>query len=217
MKNLCLSAIVFLFWGLTLSMAQPSVNPEQTNYTAQSGFVANLGQSEMLQDHLFSWKHNNVFAYFMKDRIVFLTQEIRHEENPQSAEAKAKGDENRAKRLAAKTYVSRFDLVFENALSAVEIQGEDENSVQMDFYYAHCPEGLLKVPSFNNIRYKNIWQNIDLVFTFDGTSLKYFFEVAPGANIHDIVLRWDGVENLELNDKGELQFNLGAFTFYGHL
>ncbi|MDX9931601.1 MAG: hypothetical protein RB294_03385, partial [Bacteroidales bacterium] len=209
-----MSAIVLLFWGLTLSMAQPSVNPEQTNYTAQSGFVANLGQSEMLQDHLFSWKHNNVFAYFMKDRIVFLTQEIRHEENPQSAEAKAKGDENRAKRLAAKTYVSRFDLVFENALSAVEIQGEDENFVQMDFYYAHCPEGLLKVPSFNNIRYKNIWQNIDLVFTFDGSSLKYFFEVSPGANIHDIVLRWDGAENLELNDKGELQFNLGAFTFY---
>ena len=71
MKNLSTLAIAFLFLIPILSFAQPKLNPALTNYTSQSGFVENMGQSKILPGHHFSWHHNNVFAYFMKDRIVF--------------------------------------------------------------------------------------------------------------------------------------------------
>jgi len=212
MKKFCLAAFVLLI--ITSFYASAQQSPQSQLYTSQAGFVENKGQSRVLPDHLFSWKHNNVFVYFMEDRVVFLTQEITHIDNAESLEAKLKGDDNRAKRLSARTSVSRFDLVFENASNGVQIAGEEQNSVCADFYYGHCPDGLLKVPAYKKVRYKNIWQGIDMVFSFDGVSMKYYFEVAPGASADQIGLRWDGVENVQLNANNELQFDRGAFTFF---
>jgi gliding motility-associated-like protein len=149
----------------------------------------------------------------MQDRVVFITNEIDYEDNEESLKAKNRGDDNLAVKLAAVTTQHRFDLYFENAETNVDIQGEANTKIKNDFYLPHCPDGLLNVPSFNKVKYNNIYPNIDMVFYQDESVLKYEFIVHPGGNPSLIEMNWQGVEKLYMNGKNQVEFNVGSFTF----
>ena len=48
------------------------------------------------------------------------------------------------------------------------------------------------VPSFNGLRYENLYDGIDLAFRAVPDGLKYEFTVRPGADLSDIVMRYSG-------------------------
>ncbi|MFH2140875.1 MAG: hypothetical protein ABIJ97_00530, partial [Bacteroidota bacterium] len=185
---------------------------EQKAFSFQ-GFVEEKGQFKTFDNLLFQWQKDNVYAYFLPDRVVFITKEVIHEDNERSLDAKNKGDDNLAKKLSAITKGTRFDLLFENCQSEVNVSGENINKTQNDYYLAHCPNGILNVPSFNDIRYNDIYPGIDMVFHFDNGNFKYSFDIDAGADPSLISLQWDGIENIHINEEGQLQFNVGSFTF----
>src|SRR5204863_7109152 len=58
--------------------------------------------------------------------------------------------------------------------------------------------------TFREIAYRGVWPGIDLVYRADGSSLKYEFRVAPGADPSRIGIAWRGAESVRLDGAGRL-------------
>jgi gliding motility-associated-like protein len=96
----------------------------------------------------------------------------------------------------------RIDIDFINANTNVELI-TDEASSDYDNYYnvPNKPEGITHVHQYKQITYKNIYPNIDVIFSIPKDTLKtieYNFVVHPKGNIQDIQLKFSGVTT-ELN------------------
>lgn len=192
------------------------------SYTAYSSEVASKGRETLFVEEKgqnanpeylkFSWKGNQLFAYFCTDKVTFVTQEVHYVDNEASLEARRKGNYNEALKLSAVTYSYNFDMRFLNSSSDVKVIGVDEQETKFDYYLAHCPDGILGVNSYAKIMYSNVYPNIDLEFYYDGSKLKYNFIVRSGGNADDIKIAWDGVENLKLSEDG-VTFDAGEFSF----
>lgn len=175
-------------------------------------FIEEKGQNANPDYLKFSWKANDVFAYFCTDKVTFVTKEVRYVDNEASMEARRKGNDNEALKLSAVTELHHFDMRFINSSSEVKVSGVDEQETKFDYYLTNCPDGILGAKSYAKILYSNVYPNVDLEFYYDGSRLKYNFIVRRGGNVEDIKIVWDGVENLELSDAG-ITFNVGEFDF----
>ncbi len=54
---------------------------------------------------------------------------------------------------------------------------------------------------FEAITYKDMYPNIDVRYYTDAGTIKYDIIVRPGGNVNDIVIKYDGVDKLELKNK----------------
>ncbi|UCC81204.1 MAG: IPTL-CTERM sorting domain-containing protein [Candidatus Zixiibacteriota bacterium] len=61
------------------------------------------------------------------------------------------------------------------------------------------------VPNNSAILYKDIYPGIDLKYYGDGRSMKYDFIVRPSADVSQIRIHYDGVDNLNVTPGGNLQ------------
>lgn len=78
-----------------------------------------------------------------------------------------------------------------------------------NFYYAHCPLGILNVKSFHRVTIKNIYPGIDWVLNADNQNgVSHDFIVHPGADPSQINISYNGMqENISLNEKGILKIS----------
>tara|TARA_R110002124_G_scaffold85606_5_gene222064 strand:+ start:828 stop:4883 length:4056 start_codon:yes stop_codon:yes gene_type:complete len=107
----------------------------------------------------------------------------------------------------------RVDIDFVNSNSNVEFIKEQE-SKDFDNYYniPNNPKGILGVHSFKQITYKNIYPNIDVVFTIPSDSLKtveYNFIVHPKGKISDIQLKFNGAKTELIDNKIRMSVRFG--------
>jgi hypothetical protein len=72
-----------------------------------------------------------------------------------------------------------------------------------------------RVPTYNRVRYADVYPGIDLVYYGNQHQLEYDFVVAPGANIRPIRLHFAGVGKLQLDEHGNLKVigKNGKITF----
>ena len=66
------------------------------------------------------------------------------------------------------------------------------------------------IPQFSRVRYAQIYPGVDLVYYGNQGRLEYDFEVAPGADPRQIVLRFGGSERLSLQKGGDLLISLSG-------
>lgn len=60
-------------------------------------------------------------------------------------------------------------------------------------------------PSFGSIVYHDLYEGIDLhLMAGDGGALKYEFHCAPGADYTQVRIRYDGIESLSIDERGDL-------------
>ena len=64
------------------------------------------------------------------------------------------------------------------------------------------------VPVFRQIEYQNLYEGIDMQFYSTVKNLKYDFIVSAGANPSDILIEYDGVKNISLDNEGSLVIQL---------
>jgi len=176
-------------------------------------FIENKGQITTLNNVQFYWQFNNMTVYFQKDRAIFISSEIEYQDNEESLKMKERGDYSLAKKHSSVTTQHRFDFSIKNSETNTKVGGEIQTITKNDFYQPHFPDGLLSVPSFERIKYSNVYPNIDLVFYQNDAKLKYEFIVHPGGDPSIINLEWEGVENLSLNKEKEIEFKIGSFKF----
>lgn len=75
-----------------------------------------------------------------------------------------------------------------------------------NFYLGHCPDGIMRVPSFQTLVVQGVYPNIDMVLRGgEGGSLKCDFVVLPGGNPMDIRMRYVGGDAPRLIEGGLLQ------------
>src|SRR5690606_29117370 len=106
-----------------------------------------------------------------------------------------------------------FDLKIINSNLSKPI-GEGELFEKHNYYTPQFQDGLVEVPLFSKIKYKNVYHNIDLVFYFEKNSLKYDFIVHPGASIHEIKLVYEGAKAVSLTEEGALEVDVVPGSFF---
>ncbi|MCC6690042.1 MAG: hypothetical protein IT235_00790, partial [Bacteroidia bacterium] len=83
--------------------------------------------------------------------------------------------------------IQRTDVDFEGSNPNSETLNAKEVEGYTNYYYAHCPNGIANVKSYNRVIQKNIYSGIDVIY-YGGKEkgLKYDIVVNPGANPNDI-------------------------------
>jgi hypothetical protein len=66
------------------------------------------------------------------------------------------------------------------------------------------------VPHFGQIRYRQAYPGVDLVYYSAGRDLEYDFVVSPGADTRRIRLRFEGAQSVRLDESGALVIGLGG-------
>jgi gliding motility-associated-like protein len=107
----------------------------------------------------------------------------------------------------------RIDIDFVNSNPKVELVTE-QKSKDYDNYYniPNKPEGIVGVHQYKQITYKNIYPNIDVVFSVPKDTLKtveYNFVVHPKGKISDIQLKFSGAETELVNNKIRMTVRFG--------
>jgi hypothetical protein len=73
------------------------------------------------------------------------------------------------------------------------------------FYGADQNQWRSDVPNYSAVIYRNVWPGIDLRYCGSNRSLKYDFIINPGADLSQIRVRYEGIDNLGVTLGGDLQ------------
>jgi hypothetical protein len=182
---------------------QARENPKAANRLSSNtlAFTENKGQvvdtrGNERPDILFTTEVNGTKLFFRNDAVSYVFSKVEVDPRTQTAEVKG---------------LYRMDLEFVGANSNVKVISEAETGTLYNFYTTNRP--VVGVRNYGRLVYKNLYNNIDLVFyaTSNG-GMKYDFVVRPGGNVNDIRLRHTAADRVAL-EKGALV----ATNAYGSL
>lgn len=107
----------------------------------------------------------------------------------------------------------RIDIDFKNSNASVQLIAEEKSSDYDNYYNVPDePNGILDVHKFQKVTYKNIYNNIDVVFFIPEDKLKpveYNFIVNEGGKISDIQLKFKGVKTELIDNKIKMNVRFG--------
>jgi subtilase family serine protease len=100
---------------------------------------------------------------------------------------------------------SRFELEFLHPNKHVQVLSFEETPDYLNFYLDGTQDGITRVKRYNKLVYKNVWNHIDMVWTFtDQGQIKYEYHVWPGGDPADIQVRVNGTATSSIDDSGNL-------------
>lgn len=205
MKKYYLSTwLTFSLFVSTLCFANTSTDfkaeRSELRFTENKGQVADL-EGRLRPDILFTAHSRGVKLFVNQTGIHY--QFMRSFEKP-----KAEGKENGLTKFdmpeTDSTQFYRMDMQLVNANPNATVIKEGEGSDYENFYFGHCPNGVLGVKNYNRITYQNIYPNIDWVIYSKGNYMEYDFVVKPGGNVADIKIKYDGAIDLKVDAEGNL-------------
>jgi gliding motility-associated-like protein len=220
-----ITVLALLLFSLFCQAGDASGNILDKNRVLQGNniFIENKGQladaeGNVLTDVLFKIKLNGLEAYFRKNGVSFVLQQLIEDPSNENIAA----DEFLLADLGITTQLTikaqRIDLAFQNTSSQGTIEGENQSQEYFNYYYSHCPDGITGVKGFEKIVYKNLYEGIDAEFYtkfIDGAlRLKYDLIVQPDANPDQITYKYITDKlNLAPSDQViQLETNVSAFS-----
>jgi len=199
MKKILVAITAMILFSSYETIAQPAPALKQ-----QPVFVQNLGQivdfEQNLRNELLYYAQTSTFdIYFRKGGITYIFK--KGDAFPEIASLMPETQEKIVKEYMNKnTLYYRLDIDFVNTQSQMQIRGKGRTEFYQNFYYAHCPQGVMNVNSFEKILYENVYEGIDLEFYLLEGKFKYDVIVHPEGNINDIRLKFNGAENISLKN-----------------
>jgi gliding motility-associated-like protein len=138
---------------------------------------------------------------------------IKHHLHEKSAISSLENNDKKIPEYALEYIFHRIDIDFVNSNPNVELV-TDKASTDYDNYYnvPNTPEGITNVHQYQQITYKNIYPNIDVVFSIPKDSLKtveYNFVVHPKGKISDIQMKFNGAKTELVDNKIEMNVRFG--------
>jgi len=99
-----------------------------------------------------------------------------------------------------------------NARSDATVSGEDVLPGKVNYLLGNDPQSWrTNVATYGKVRYKNVYQGIDLVYYGNQRSLEYDFHLAPSANPQEIRLGIEGVKRTQIDSvTGDLIMHLSS-------
>lgn len=108
-----------------------------------------------------------------------------------------------------------MSMVFVNANSDVQQKGIQQAGRKTRYILGNDPnQWKTDIPSYEKIKYENIYKGVDLVFYGNGRELEYDFVVAPGTKTEQIKLTFEGVDRSEIDDEGNLLLEVRGTALY---
>lgn len=90
--------------------------------------------------------------------------------------------------------------------------GEARTHAIFSYFQGRRADWKTGVPTFSMVAYRNLWPGIDLLYSGQGSKLKYSFLVRPGADPAKIRLGWRGASGVALTSSGQLKVSTPART-----
>ena len=112
--------------------------------------------------------------------------------------------------------LARVDIHFHETFREAEPLGIGLNSHHYNYYYAHCPDGVTLTPSYNRVVYPLLYENTDLHIKGNNSWMKFEFVIHPGGDPEDILMTFEGAENVELIEQLGLLIvtsSIGTYVF----
>jgi gliding motility-associated-like protein len=156
---------------------------------AQNSFVENLGQWKHKANYQVDLKQGR--AFFQENQIRFSFIELDHHHPHHNHNQEIKGH--------------NIFYEFINSNVDVVIEAKDPSPHYFNFYYGNNPKHWrTKVYGNNQLKYKNIYDNIDLEVEYKQGLLKYTWQVAPHTEYQNIKITIEGSDFVKVNKEGEL-------------
>ncbi len=96
-------------------------------------------------------------------------------------------------------------LRFIDANPKVKIEGLVKGTGKVNYMKGTDPKKwYTDVPVYEKVIYKELWQGIDLVFYGGKDRLKYEFTVHPKGDVKDIQVKYEGAEDISIDESGDL-------------
>ncbi|MBI2271002.1 MAG: SBBP repeat-containing protein [Bacteroidetes bacterium] len=177
-------------------------------------FLENKGQMADINGQpvpyvLFTASVPGMNMYVTEKGLTYLFMKIEHEEHE-----KEKGDEQKKENTKAEW--NRIDMALKGAsIKKENIIKEGASTAFSQYFYAHCPDGISDVHTYDKITIKEIYPGIDWVlYNSDTKGFKYDFIVHPGADSKQIALVYSSLKPLKLNNDGSIiiKNKLGTLT-----
>ncbi|HJT25922.1 MAG TPA: SBBP repeat-containing protein [Pyrinomonadaceae bacterium] len=106
---------------------------------------------------------------------------------------------------------SALHMHYKDAATAPRITGVDQLPGKVNYLAGNkSSEWRTNIPTYERVRYEQIYPGIDLVYYGNQRQLEYDFVIAPGASFKQIRLAFDGADKLKLNRSGDLILKSGA-------
>ncbi|MEM4134499.1 MAG: SBBP repeat-containing protein [Candidatus Micrarchaeia archaeon] len=173
-------------------------------------FIKNQGQ---LQEEVFFYvKGQGKSTYFTKDGIyvVLASKEENQEKGKDKLDlGRAEREEERAKE--GKVIVEAIKLVPVGMRESVEVLGEEETPGKVNYFIGSDPsKWKTGIPTYSKVRYKGLYEGIDLVFYGNERELEYDLVVEPGRDYSSIVFKVEGAKEVRKAEDGSLEIVLSS-------
>jgi len=172
------------------------------------------GQNERDAKVLYAMDHGNTKIYFTEYGITYRFFDVKPKYDKEEVEHRTDITHAEKEKLE-REMVATNDFVHMEWLSPnrnVKVVAEDKNE---DYYNYGNKEGSISgVPAFKRLRYKDLYEGIDVVFEFhpqDG--IKYSFVIQPSADPSKIAMRYSSSGGMNLDEAG----NLHLPTLFGDI
>jgi Beta-propeller repeat/Abnormal spindle-like microcephaly-assoc'd, ASPM-SPD-2-Hydin len=92
-----------------------------------------------------------------------------------------------------------------------QVVGEDPQPGHVNYFIGKDPsKWYTNLPTYAKVRYKNVYQGIDLIYYGNHQQLEYDFAVAPGADPRQIQFEIKGASQMALGEQGDLVLNVNG-------
>src|SRR2546425_4325558 len=106
---------------------------------------------------------------------------------------------------------AEVSLTFDGASKDAIPTGEERRNGQYNFFIGNDPrKWRSNVPAFGVVRYRGLYQGVDLRMLHRDGKLEYDLLLAPGADLERVVIRTDGASGMQVGADGALTLETAA-------
>jgi len=185
--------------------AQEAATPWKASVEPRRVFIENKGQFNALTKDaggsvLYGTDGGVNVILFTKTGLAY---RLKEHHSRREEEGKEQGEKKERDADEASEVPSIVQMQWVGANTNVQVVADDKVS---DYFNYHLSgKCVSNVSAFQKITYKNLYNNIDVVYTFhEGTGIEYSLILHPGADVSQVKMRYSGAEKLSLSEKGEM-------------
>lgn len=195
----------FLFSALCLSsFAGNLVEPELEYIENQGQWEENiLFKADLSGGYVFMESQNLTYLFFEQDAF-------NHGKGNEPKYIEVNGERQLNPRYTASEHKEKiqghaYKVHFLGAHPEVYSQGEQPYSHYYNYFKGNdTKKWKSNVPVYKHVIYKNLYKSIDLNIYSQENFMKSDYVIHPGGDVRNIQLLYEGVDDMEINDEGQL-------------